>query len=424
MSSNATKVSFSVQSKSNRKQSKTVHRQHEHQDEVQPTKHFVTEFDPNKTLTNAKPKPSLIIPPKSNEPRLHKKMKNIDLPNEASDQLQLELHSTTEGAEGADQITYGLNLRKSVGGNKDEEKAAESVSAFEPVERVKSKDVKFDLEGLPEDEGFEQYEDMPVEDFGASLLGGLGWYEGRGLGKNPKGNVQIKQIEKKSFVSDDAIAGLRSSKDKRKEERRIDSNGGDRKDKPVKHRSQESEDRDRVNRNGNQKQSRESEKRGSINNGSERSSREGERRGSSNDGSKKRSRESVKRDISGDEERVSWLRRHIRVKIISKEFKKGRLYLKKGEVVDVAGTRCNVLMDDSRELIKGVDQDLLETALPRNKGGVLVLYGKHKGVYGSLVDKDMDTNTGIVFDADTEEYLIVNLEQIAEYTRSPSSIDY
>ncbi|XP_044465110.1 protein MOS2-like [Mangifera indica] len=422
MTSNATKVSFSVQSKSNRKQSKSLHLQHEDQDEVQPTKHFVTEFDPNQNLTDAKPKPRLILPPKSNESRPYKKMKNIDLPIETSDQLQLELHSTTGGAEGAAQITYGLNLRKSVGGNEDEEKASDSVSASEPVERVKSKDVKFDLEELPDDEGFKQFEDMPVEDFGAALLAGLGWYEGRGLGKNPKGNVQIKQIEKKSFVSDDAITGLMSGKEKRKEDKRMDSNGGDRMDKPVKHRRQESEDRENRNGNGSQKH-RESEKRGSVNNGTERSSREGARRGSNNDGNKKR-RESENRHSNSDEERASWLRRHIRVKIISKEFKKGRWYLNKGEVVDVAGTKCDILMDDGRELIKGVDQDLLETALPRNKGGVLVLYGKHKGVYGSLVNRDMDRNTGIVFDVDTEEYLNVNLEQIAEYTRCPSSIKY
>ncbi|XP_044501888.1 protein MOS2-like [Mangifera indica] len=417
MSSNATKISFSVQSKSNRKQSKTVHRQ-QHDD--QPSKHFVTEFDPNQTLTDASPKPRLIIPPKANESRPHKKMKNIDLSNETSDQLQLELHSTTECTDGgAGQIMYGLNLRKIVGGNKDEEQAAESAAAFEPVERVKSKDVKFDLEGLPEDEGFKQYEDMPVEDFGAALLAGLGWYEGRGLGKNPKGNVQIKQTEKKSFVSDYAIA----SKDNRIEEKRTDTNGGDRKDNPIKHQSQESEDRDRENRNGSQKH-RESKQRGSINNGSERSSRKGEKRGSSNDGRKKRSRESEKRVSNGDEERVSWLRRNIRVKIISKEFEKGRFYLKKGEVVEVVGTSCNILMDDARELLKGVDQDLLETALPRSKGGVVVLYGKHKGVYGTLVDREMDRNTGVVFDADTEDYLNVKLDQIAEYTRGPSSFEY
>ena len=64
--------------------------------------------------------------------------------------------------------------------------------------------------------------------------------------------------------------------------------------------------------------------------------------------------------------------------------------MKKGEIVDVVGpATCDISMDGSRELIQGVDQELLETAPPRRGGAVLVLCGKHKGAYGSLVDRDM-----------------------------------
>lgn len=123
--------------------------------------------------------------------------------------------------------------------------------------------------------------------------------------------------------------------------------------------------------------------------------------------------------------RVSWLRSHIRVRIISKEFKGGRFYLKKGEVVDVIGpTTCDISIDEGREIVQGVDQDILETALPRRGGPVLVLLGKHKGVYGSLVEKDTERETGVVEDADTRELLNVRLEQIAEYIGDPSYIGY
>lgn len=122
---------------------------------------------------------------------------------------------------------------------------------------------------------------------------------------------------------------------------------------------------------------------------------------------------------------VQWLTSHIRVRIISKDLKGGRLYLRKGEVVDVVGpTTCDITMDDSRELIQGVDQDLLETALPRRGGPVLVLYGKHKGVYGSLVERNVENETGVIRDADSHALLNVRLEQIAEYIGDPSYIGY
>ncbi|KAG9153998.1 hypothetical protein Leryth_000520 [Lithospermum erythrorhizon] len=123
-------------------------------------------------------------------------------------------------------------------------------------------------------------------------------------------------------------------------------------------------------------------------------------------------------------ESVIWVRSHIRVRVVSEAVKGGRLYLKKGEVVDVVGPSCDILMDESRELVQGVSQECLETALPKRGGPVLVLYGKHKGVYGSLVEKDTDKETGMVRDADNHETFNVRLEQIAEFIGDPSYIGY
>ncbi|KAK9266237.1 hypothetical protein L1049_000025 [Liquidambar formosana] len=82
-------------------------------------------------------------------------------------------------------------------------------------------------------------------------------------------------------------------------------------------------------------------------------------------------------------------------------------------------------MDESRELIQGVAQELLETVVPRRGGPVLVLYGKHKGAYGNLVERDMvKEETGVIQDADSHALLNVHLEQIAEYVGDPSYIGY
>jgi G patch domain/KOW motif-containing protein len=99
--------------------------------------------------------------------------------------------------------------------------------------------------------------------------------------------------------------------------------------------------------------------------------------------------------------------------------------LKKGEVLDVIGpTTCDISMDESREIIQGVSQDMLETAIPRRGGPVLVLSGKHKGAFGSLVERDLDREIGIVRDADTHEMLSVKLEHMAEYIGDPSLLGH
>lgn len=383
---NAGKVSFSVRSKSSSK-SKPSQNQNDDRDD-QPNKQYVTEFDPDKTLTDSK-KPRRIIPRKAPPPPpTNSRTENLELAiaesRQESEQLEWELEnkSSADADADADQISYGLNLRtdnNSNGGGRSNRDAA-ARPAIEPFEKMVSKDFRKELEKLPDDEGLDQFEDMPVEEFGAALLGGLGWYEGRGIGKNSKGNVKIREFGKKSFVSDDVVV---VKKEKKKDELK------------------KSGDRD----NKHNQESRNSEK-------------------SEKQQANKRSRESERREDNYNYN-VPWLRSHIRVRIISKELKSGRLYLKKGEVVDVVGpTMCDISMDESGELIQGVDQDLLETALPRRGGPVLVLYGRHKGVYGNLVDRDLDRETGVVRDADTHKLVNVKLEQIAEYIGDPSYLGY
>lgn len=43
-----------------------------------------------------------------------------------------------------------------------------------------------DYEKRPDETTMEEYENIPVEEFGAALLRGLGWNEGEGIGRNRK----------------------------------------------------------------------------------------------------------------------------------------------------------------------------------------------------------------------------------------------
>ncbi|KAK9072874.1 hypothetical protein SSX86_009309 [Deinandra increscens subsp. villosa] len=376
-------------------------------------KEFVTEFDPSKTLTNLNSKIPDVIAPIANNWRPKKKTKPIDLPDKSEDpNLQFEVvNSTVEEID--PNMSYGLNLRDKKGSEPDSEPDSrpkvERFQTASSIDRLMLNKLRNDLVSLPEDRGMDEFEDMPVENFAAALLKGYGWHEGKGVGKNAKEDVKVFEFKQRigkeglGFVND--MPALPSNDGKRrdanlKKETVVDG-GGRGKD------ASSSRDRNQ-NRNQNRDQNHKHDA--------------GYDRKKSSKRVRERPETSAGTSVTKSK---SWLNSHIRVRIISKKLKGGRLYLQKGEIVDVVGpTTCDICMDNGRELIQGVEQEFLETALPRHGGPVLVLCGRHKGVYGSLQEKDMDNETAVVRDADTHALLNVKLEQIAEYVGDPDDIGY
>ncbi|CAL1387249.1 unnamed protein product [Linum trigynum] len=466
------KLSFSIPAKSSSSKPTTkpilVSKDEETE---QRQKEYVTEFDPSKSHATQN-KPKYIIPPKENEWRPHKRMKNIhslaSLQSDASSndvRFEVAVDGVDDGSGG--NVSYGLNVRQSANEDSSKDGSGGFPSEKSSTENMLLEKLKYDLHHLPDDEGFKEFEDVPVEGFGAALLAGYGWTEGRGIGKNAKGDVEVKQYFKRTdkqglgFMSNESE--MSSDKNKQKERgtgreketdiddkadgcavgktvRLVAGSNGDAvgyKGTVVEKLGTEwlvlklakTGEELRVHASdvaalGSVEEEKCLKKLKELRVRSEKQSSDSGRSG------KRTNRESDrKRDvdrIKPDKQRgTPWLRNHIRVRIISKDMKGGRLYLKKGEVVDVVGPYiCDLSMDGSRELVQGVDQDLLETALPRSGGPVLVLYGKHKGVYGKLVKRDLEEVTGVVQDSDSHEFLKVKLEQIAEYVGDPSDIGY
>ncbi|KAH7853413.1 hypothetical protein Vadar_002132 [Vaccinium darrowii] len=193
------KLSFSLPPKpSSSKQTTNLKPSHsfntDDQDPSKPSnKEYVTEFDASRTVSQQQSN-KLVIPPIPNEYRPQKKMKNLELPLQPSDRQDLRFEvekSSLDVADGGPNISYGLNLRNSSSDSVDGKKN-------ESVETVMLQKLKEDLNRLPDDRGLDEYADMPVEGFGAALLAGYGWYEGRGIGRNPKGDVKVVQYEKRT----------------------------------------------------------------------------------------------------------------------------------------------------------------------------------------------------------------------------------
>lgn len=472
------KLSFSVQSKSNSK-SNPVRPSNRFDSATTDTKdgnfnarEYVREFDASKSSSDPS-KSAMVIPPIENEwdiGRSHKRMKNLDLPITESNgtEVGFELDTSTVVEPGSD-VSYGLNLRQTKKNDRDGDKPAAGSGGGGDHERLRPVSLdsvvlqkfKDDMKRLPDDRGFDEFKDVAVEGFGAALLAGYGWREGMGIGKNAKEDVKVVQYERRTakeglgFVTDHARK--RSSKEEVKKPkdsgrdssflgkvvRIVEGKNAGLKGKIV----QEVEDKWvilKLSKSGE-------EVKVDLSDFVELGSTEEERflkklkelkiqhADKDSDSRNKRSRDEqrrghdeavvdVKRDSRKEEQgkkQVSWLTSHIRVRVISKSFKGGRLYLKKGQVLDVVGpTTCDISMDDSKEIIQGISQDSLETAIPRRGGPVLVLYGKHKGVYGSLVERDLDKDMAVVRDADTHALVNVRLEQIAEFIGDPSILGY
>ncbi|TVU47710.1 hypothetical protein EJB05_07317, partial [Eragrostis curvula] len=387
-----------------------------------PAPQFVTEFDASQTLTPAGA-PAVIAPlPNSGNFLNHRPRKPSSLPTPEEEAAlaaesgggggpSFELDTSTAPEDASSHIGYGLTLRNAAADN-DTAAAKESENAPPPqaAAHVSGGDLmlqryKEDMAALPEHRGLDEYLEIPVEGFGAALLAGYGWSEGKGIGRNNKvGDTKVveynrragtmglgynpSEVDPKKTRAGDWIVG----------EKKVTVNGTAKKrDRDSRDKEQERDSSARKKRSGEQR--------------SEREVREKERNG-------RDSREGNS-SCGGTVNTVHWLQSHIRVRVVSEKLGK-RLYLMKGKVVDVVGpTTCDIMMDDGSELVQGVEQDMLETVLPRTNGRVLVLYGHHKGVYGHLIEKNSKDETGVVEDADTKDMVKVRYDQIAEYVGDP-----
>ena len=68
---------------------------------------------------------------------------------------------------------------------------------YQPSKNDKKSDAELlqkELEDLPPEASLEAYEEMPVDAFGEALLRGMGWSEGRAIGRGNKKEVETKSV--------------------------------------------------------------------------------------------------------------------------------------------------------------------------------------------------------------------------------------
>jgi len=130
---------------------------------------------------------------------------------------------------------------------------------------------------------------------------------------------------------------------------------------------------------------------------------------------------------------ITWVVPGIRVRVTSRQLSGGKYFVRTGCVEDVlsrtlfslvmdadSGASNNVKAIPARargDLLDRVRQSMVETALPRTGGRVMVLRGAHKQQIGELIDRDKSTQRATVQLQDTMQTCTVMFDDIAEYVR-------
>jgi G patch domain and KOW motifs-containing protein len=127
----------------------------------------------------------------------------------------------------------------------------------------------------------------------------------------------------------------------------------------------------------------------------------------------------------------SWLQTGIRVKIVSKKINDhDRHYLSKGTIIDVyypsskssrdrsssssAAAKVASLRLDSGVVLQDVKEKYLETVLPKNVGeSCLILTGEHRGLSGTLIEKDYERNEVTVQLVEEMEIVLLSMDSVA-----------
>lgn len=106
--------------------------------------------------------------------------------------LQFELDSGSNPEQSDTFTGYGLTLRQppANGSHVPDGK-------YETISVMKLRISRKDSGNLPEVPGLDQFEDVPVEGFGAALFSAYGWKEGREIGRNAKEDVTVAEDTKK-----------------------------------------------------------------------------------------------------------------------------------------------------------------------------------------------------------------------------------
>jgi len=321
--------------------------------------------------------------------------------------------------------------------------------------------LRFDIASRPSETSLEAYENIPIEEFGMAMLLGMGYEEGKPIGKNGKGLVQpIQYVPRHHRTGLGAEPKMLLPSDVK--QKKYIKPGESREPKPTMVLPKDADGHQRNYRNLDEKLV--PYKPNILAPGASVAIISGLHDGLTgivklmdsenaivvlpNDehievsvsdlslmnmqnaiepiDNKKKRKENPSNENSSEDRKMSkseqpkiakssWLRPHIIVRIISKTLKDGMYYNKKARVLDVASSGvCQVeLLDASKKLLDGIKERWIETVIPKPDELVMVLKGEFIGKRGSVIQSD--NHSAIVKILETLEFKTYPLDDISEF---------
>ncbi|KAG8195083.1 hypothetical protein JTE90_029662 [Oedothorax gibbosus] len=120
-----------------------------------------------------------------------------------------------------------------------------------------------------------------------------------------------------------------------------------------------------------------------------------------------------------------WVRPQLRVRFIDDKYKKGKYFNKKVVVVDVPSSKhCSCKTEDNKYL-DDISPSMLETVIPRDESAfVMIVKGKYSGELCTILKKDKSKCMAVVqFLSDREQAMKVEYDSICEYVGDVAQFD-
>jgi len=112
----------------------------------------------------------------------------------------------------------------------------------------------------------------------------------------------------------------------------------------------------------------------------------------------------------------TWVRPQLRVRCIDSKMKGGKYYNVKMEVVDVVTSDSCDCRTDEGKLVENIRTDKLETLIPKKDGGrVMAVRGERKGEIGQVIARDKVKYLATVQLFQSEDVLSLDYDSVCEY---------
>jgi len=274
----------------------------------------------------------------------------------------------------------------------------------------------------------DDYDDVPVTDFGAALMRGMGWEEGKGVGRNRQVVKPLDFDTRKRTLGVTVLEEENAAADLIMHDYNLGDyvclTTGKNKDKTGKVLSIALETARCVVRLPSEelvdcavitikKSTREEffKQRDQLNEVTELMGEIMEKKPKIKrdpDAKPTESRKRVKQS--------AWLHRDLKVRVVSEDFKKGKYYCKKVEIVDIVDPFTCTCKSESGRLLYEVPQTILETVVPKKVGSlVMVLSDENKYEVAELAEKNAKAGEVICITLEEKDVLTLKFDQVCEY---------